>query len=331
MGVYLKIHLWAQYLVQASEAIINFFRYQVYKHKLRQQRISGWRDWIEVILTVLLLALFIQQYLFQLFIIPSSSMVPTLMVQDRVFVHKSAYGLEPYPFTRKYFSNKEIERGTVIPFVSPEYSRPSTIFLIAQRLVFYLTFSKVDLDIKAYERNPKPPVRLAAQPMIYAPSSDPNYQYTFQNYQPPLLVKRVVAVGGDRVRFVAGSPEIRLAGMKHFLTEEHVKEELGLNYQTNRDLKVFNQSNFYAIDHSYEKRVRNSYLSNPHDISIRSRFIAERLGDAIPPGYFQPFGDNRDRSHDGRWFGILNRDDLQGRVNYIIWPFRRIRNLHPDN
>ncbi len=321
----------SKYLVRSTEALINFVRYQTYRQKLRQQRISALRDWIEVLLVVLLSVLLINQYLLQLFVIPSSSMVPTLLVQDRVIVNKLAYGLEPYPFARKFFSQKKVVRGTVIPFISPEYRRPNTLFLIAQRVVFLLTFAKLDLDLKAYENSPKPPVRLASQPMLYAPSSQPNYQYTFNNYQPPLLVKRVIAVGGDRVRFVSGYPEIRLAGTKKFSSEKFIKKELSLHYETQRNMKLFNQTNYYNMDRSYEQRVRNAYLSSPHDVAIRSRFIADRLGDAIPAAYFEPFGDNRDHSHDGRWFGILNKDDLQGRLTYIVAPFSRFRSLEPQN
>ncbi|WGK68516.1 signal peptidase I [Candidatus Haliotispira prima] len=316
-------------LVRGTEAVINFLRYRAYKQKLRQQRISAVRDWLEVLLYVFCAVLLINQYLFQLFVIPSGSMIPTLLIQDRVVVSKPAFGLEPYPFAPKLFSEKKVERGTVVPFVSPEYRRPSTLFVIAQRIVFFLTFAKVDLDVQAYRNKPGPPVRLASQPMLYTLGSDPYYRYAFRDYQPPLLVKRVVAVGGDRVRFVEGNPEIRPAGAGAFIREEVLKEQLGLKYETNRDMAVFNRPTFYAMDRNYERRVRNSYLSNPHDVSIRSRFVAGRLGDAIPPGYFEPFGDNRDHSHDGRWFGILSRDDLQGRVSYIVAPFRRFRSLDP--
>ena len=139
----------SKYLVRSTETFINFIRYQIYRQKLRQQRISALRDWIEVLFAVLFSVLLLNQYLLQLFVIPSSSMVPTLLVQDRVIVNKLAYGLEPYPFARKFFSQRKIERGTVIPFISPEYRRPSTLFLIAQRLVFLLTFAKLDLDFKS--------------------------------------------------------------------------------------------------------------------------------------------------------------------------------------
>ena len=317
------------FLLRGTEAIINFMRWRAYRQKIRQQRISALRDWLEVLLSVFFAVLLINQYLLQLFIIPSGSMIPTLQEKDRVIVSKSAFGLEPYPFAPKLFSNREVGRGTVIPFVSPEYRRPSTIFIIAQRIVFLLTFSRLDLDKNAYDRNPQPPVRLASQPMLYAPSTQPYYQYAFNGYQPPLLVKRVVAVGGDRVRFCDGKPELRLAGSREFISESELKQYLDLHYHTQRDMHVFNQASFYAMDRSFEKRVRNAYLSNPHDIAIRSRFISERLGDFIPPGYFEPFGDNRDHSHDGRWFGLLNKEDLQGRVNYIIAPVKRFRSLDP--
>ena len=317
-------------LVVATESLINLFRYRSYCAKRKQQRISALRDWIEAIFFVLFVMLVLNQYLGQLFVIPSGSMIPTLQEKDRVFVNKLAFGLEPYPFGPKLFSENKIERGTVIPFISPEYRRPGTLFLIAQRIIFYLTFTRVDLDVLSHRRAPKPPVRLASQPMLFAPSTDPYYQYNTPSYQPPLLVKRVVAVGGDRVRFVGGEPELRLAGADRFTSEAELKRQLGLNYESQRDMGVFEQAGFYAMDRGFERRVRNSYLTNPHNIDIRSRFIAQRLGDAIPPHYFEPFGDNRDRSHDGRWFGILNRDDLQGRVSYIVAPFRRFRSLDPQ-
>ncbi len=319
----------ADWLVLGTEALINWLRYRTYKQKLRQQRISILRDWLELGLNVFLAVLLIHQFLLQLFVIPSGSMVPTLLVKDRVMVNKLAFGLEPYPFAAKLFSQRKIKRGTVIPFVSPEYRRPGTLFLVAQRIIFLLTVSRVDLDVKANENQPRAPVRLASQPMLFAPGTVPGYQYALNGYQPPLLVKRVVALGGDRVRFRGGNPEIRLAGAGNFIAEEDLKEQLGLTYETQRDLSAFDRFSFYAMDSGFEQRVRNAYLSNPHDVPIRSRFIGERLGDAIPAGYLEPFGDNRDHSHDGRWFGILNRDDLQGQVSYIVAPLGRFRNLSP--
>ena len=316
-------------LVTATEALVNLLRYRSYCVKRKQQRISALRDWIEAIFFVLFVMLVLNQYLGQLFVIPSGSMIPTLQERDRVFVNKMAFGIEPYPFGPKLFSKKKIERGTVIPFISPEYRRPGTLFLIAQRIIFYLTFTKVDLDVVSHRRYPKTPVRLASQPMLFAPSSDPYYRYNTTTYQPPLLVKRVVAVGGDRVRFVGGEPELRLAGADRFTSEVELKRQLGLDYESQRDIGVFERPSFYAMDKGFEQRVRSSYLANPHNIDIRSRFIAQRMGDAIPPHYFEPFGDNRDHSHDGRWFGILNRDDLQGRVSHIVAPFRRFRSLDP--
>jgi signal peptidase I len=55
-------------------------------------------EWVESIIVAFLLAMVIRTYLFQPFKIPSGSMIPTLIVGDRLFVNKLAYGpmLLPY-------------------------------------------------------------------------------------------------------------------------------------------------------------------------------------------------------------------------------------------
>jgi len=49
-------------------------------------------DNIKTILGALIIAAFIRSLLFQPFYIPSSSMEPTLLVGDRIFVSKFSYG-----------------------------------------------------------------------------------------------------------------------------------------------------------------------------------------------------------------------------------------------
>jgi signal peptidase I len=68
------------------------------------------REYAEALIIALLLALFIRTFIVQAFKIPSSSMVPTLLVGDHLLVSKFYYGLK-IPFTGE----------TLVPWNSPKH------------------------------------------------------------------------------------------------------------------------------------------------------------------------------------------------------------------
>jgi len=79
----------------------------------------AWREWIESLLVILLLAMVIRSFVVAPFKIPSSSMVPTLEVGDYLFVTRYNYGLR-IPFTDIQFAVNEASRGDVAVFDYPE-------------------------------------------------------------------------------------------------------------------------------------------------------------------------------------------------------------------
>ena len=103
------------------------------------------REWVEVIITAFILYLVIVTFAIQSFHIPSSSMVPTLKVRDRLFVSKFSYGVS-LPFTDKKVFQRHPQRGDVIVFRYPgdPYHRLS-LRLIAPAIRF-LTFKRIKLD-----------------------------------------------------------------------------------------------------------------------------------------------------------------------------------------
>ena len=88
---------------------------------------------IKTLFYALLIALFIRSFFFQPFFIPSSSMEPTLLIGDRLFVTKYSYGYSRHslPFSPKIYSKrifkKEPERGDVIVFKTPADNRTDYI------------------------------------------------------------------------------------------------------------------------------------------------------------------------------------------------------------
>ncbi len=77
------------------------------------------KDYLQPILTAVLIALFIRTFVVQAFKIPSGSMEPTLWVGDYILVNKFIYGMK-VPFTgTKFFQLAKPQRGDVIVFIFP--------------------------------------------------------------------------------------------------------------------------------------------------------------------------------------------------------------------
>jgi signal peptidase I len=78
---------------------------------------SKFREYVEAILTAILIAAFIISFVVQAFKIPSGSMIPTLLVGDHLFVNKFIYGVK-IPFFRKtIIPITDPKRGDVIVFI----------------------------------------------------------------------------------------------------------------------------------------------------------------------------------------------------------------------
>jgi signal peptidase I len=77
----------------------------------------------------ILIAIIIRTFFFQAFFIPSSSMEPTLLVGDRIFVSKFSYGYSKhsFPFSLPLINERvlfsEPGRGDIIVFKTPENLR----------------------------------------------------------------------------------------------------------------------------------------------------------------------------------------------------------------
>ena len=87
----------------------------------------------KTIFYALIIAVIIRSFFIQPFYIPSSSMEPTLLVGDRLFVTKYSYGYSKhsFPFSPSLFDNRiifsEPKRGDVVVFKTPSDNRTDYI------------------------------------------------------------------------------------------------------------------------------------------------------------------------------------------------------------
>jgi signal peptidase I len=281
-------------------------------------------DWIEAFLWAAGVVLLINQYLFQAYQIPSGSMIDTLLVNDRIFANKVIYGPELLPGVGKLKSPIQPKRGDVIIFENPEYFSNGTLFDIAQRIIYMLTFSLVDID-RAED----------GRPMAH------------------FLIKRAAGMEGDVIETRKGELYFCFAGENRWISERDYVKALGFKHRLSRQieetdypaleamfrvkayqglgvnppqtlLEKASVSNVYYGDAFAQTAARYAVLRGafPQDKQYRAHAARQR-GWYVPEGRILPLGDNRDNSHDGRFFGSVKASKILGQGSFKYWPPHR--------
>jgi len=284
-------------------------------------------DWIEAFIWAAGVVLLINQYLFQAYQIPSGSMIDTLLIGDRIFVNKLVYGPELVPGLAKLSSPFKPQRNQIIIFENPSYISRGPVFDIAQRVLYMLTLSLVDID---KDENGSPKAHF--------------------------LIKRAVGISGDRFTMEKGEMNILFPGETRWIPEREFIRKSGLDHPVNRlmaaaDYPLLESSGKAAafMDLGLEPPARLSepmesvadlrypdYIAHefsrlqllraaqPHDARYSALLSRFRLGWYVPEGRILPLGDNRDNSRDGRYFGPVRLNKVLGQGMVKYWPLGRL-------
>lgn len=306
-------------------------KYLIYRKRKKEERLEKQKhtnqlvDWIKSFLWAAMVVLLINQYLFQAYVIPSGSMMNTLLIKDRLFVNKFIYGPELIPGMCKLPGLKSPKRGDIIIFESPTYLSKGPLFDITQRILYMVTLSLVDIDKDSY--------------------GEPKAHF---------LIKRAVGAEGDRIRFRSGNMEIRPSGALDWIKEEDFRQlgcvpaqvrrlvsssdyplikqagEAGALYDHGQDISSSDMAAIRKLESVYmdnlafaEYRARMNHAIDPSDTTARSIWKKSEEGWYIPEGYIFPLGENRDNSRDGRYFGPVHKDKVLGQACVIYWPLGR--------
>jgi len=292
-------------------------------------------EWLDAIVFAVFVVLLINQFLLQLFIIPSPSMLNTLLVGDRVMVSKNTYGIELFPEGPKILDSRLPDRDEIITFYNPQYESKGPVFSLLSTIIYMGTLSFVNIDV------------------------DEN-----GNVREKLLVKRAAGVGGDTITFRDGDAYIKASGTGEYVLESTFRKENALSTAPHRtiekstytwynalarleglysegvassqlpkhlieDQQSLDSSVSFTDQYGYNKNVAiGRMMANPASDEARSEWAKLNVGMYVPYGYVLPLGDNRDNSGDGRYFGPVSAKSINGYVVTRVWPLNRIRGLY---
>jgi signal peptidase I len=287
-------------------------------------------DWLEAFLWAAGMVLLINQYLVQAYRIPSGSMIDTLNIGDHVFVNKIAYGPELLPGILKLPSPVKPKRNDIIIFENPSYISRGPVFDIAQRVIYMLTLSLLDIDRDE-----------AGMPRVH------------------FLIKRAAGSSGDRFVMENGDMRVLFAGEDRWTNEADYTAKRGWKHNISRIMqaeqypvlqaagqaaamadiglpvseKLFQAAssagNLRAPDYFAHERSRLETLrkASPQERRYTPLLARHRLGWYVPEGRVLPMGDNRDNSRDGRFFGPVKISKVLGKGMIIYWPYWRINRI----
>ncbi len=331
---------WELSVQAVTERVLTWRKRRRIAKKEKQKKKNPVLDWLDAILSAVVIVLLINQYLLQAYQIPSESMVPSLLISDRIFVNKLVYGPELVPGMLKVPGFRQPQRGEVVIFESPEYIAIGPLKDILQRVVYMVTLSLVDID-RDENGNPK---------------------HHF-------LVKRAIGMPGERIRMNDGNVQILTPGSMDFRSEAAIKEDLGLTYPNTRSFaadeypRLANAGTAYALEESnltvpdslksdlaryvsvshdadgrfksgqavalfddlafHTSRYRELWSLEPWNQVARLEWRRRAEGAYVPDDRLFPMGDNRDNSHDARYFGPVKLDKVLGRGLFRYWPLGR--------
>ena len=330
---------WSRGLQEGTERFLSWRKRRRLIRKEKQKQKNPILDWVEAILSAVLIVLVINQFLVQAYQIPSQSMVPTLLIGDRIFVNKLVYGPELLPGMVKIKGFRQPRRGEIIIFENPSYIPIGPVKDILQRVIYMLTLSMVDID-----------------------------RDEFGNPKHHFLIKRAIGMPGDRIRTVLGNVEIRPPGLGAWVPEAELKDMLGLKYPVKRAFSAaayqdFRKAGialalldarlqpdaaeeratgrFFAIkknddgsvswrqtvilDNIYLEtwRYRTLYALRPDSALFQAQWKQLEEGWYVPEARVFPMGDNRDDSRDARYFGPVPMNKVLGRALFRYWPLSR--------
>ena len=266
---------------------------------------STTRDYVESIVAAILIALALRAVVLEAFKIPSSSMYPTLEINDHIFVNKFIYGIR-IPFTTiKLFEWRKPKRGEVIVFIQP--CEPDRDYI---KRVIATEGQSVEVRCNVVYVDGKPVEHQLAQGegCTYRDQKEETGQWSTQ-------------VCSEYIERVDGH-------------EYHTYHDPGRPMRDDRLAKEGSLMNsdihdFPSIDGPHQPpscplqadgEVSGTHNQKPGQIVVERQNAGAcelQVHYVVPPGHVFVMGDNRANSNDSRFWGSGPIENIKGKALFI--------------
>lgn len=273
--------------------IAHFVASKTPKHKqgLGVKALTGVSDLFDsLIYAAVFIFMVIRPYFFQTFQIPTGSLNPTLMVGDFIGLNKAIY---------RY---TEPKRGDIVVFHPPAY---------------------------------------ACTPDQLRPNGDPKVDF----------VKRLIGLPGDVIEMRNGVTYVNNKPL--WEPYWHFSEQLSdgkFRLLTASETAEYEKQSWKLVNYkgkliplNYTARDANAALPSSEHFGRQPYWVADPFvikdptewdavkalpAQPIPAGQFLFMGDNRNHSFDGRAWGLIERDNIIGRAEFVWLPTNRMGGIH---
>ena len=285
-----------------------------YKTEQRYKKYGIVVDWLLAFLWAAGVVLLLNQYLLQGYQIPSGSMLSTLQLQDRIFVNKLVFGPELLPGLGKLPAVKKPDRFDVVVFENPDYISKGTLFEVAQRILYMLSLSFIDINkddlgrpkvqflIKRLVGMPKDVIKIINGVLYYklAGTNTWHSEQSFRKY--------------TQAKFIDNDPQSKLSAL-HRAAKEYVE-----NKELQSSIPYPRQFQSFEIQQAI---ARYTYELKPSPLYSDNKYAIHKNGWYIPENRYFFMGDNRDNSLDSRYYSAVPNRKILGKAFIVYWPRNR--------
>lgn len=276
-------------------------------YKLRRQRIKEERakphtfqekvwSWTKTIVGAVIVVMFINGFLIASFVVPTGSMESTVMTGDFLFVNKFVYG----PSTPQVIPFLNIP----LPFVSfPGYKTPERNDVI----VFIFPGEVYEVKAKEFQYFLKRCVAIAGDSLEIID----NRVYVNGAETPTPENGHVKTPHPDGIRQTTFPPNKLDKNGRPFFTHKYGP----IRIPKKGDIVQLNQQNFDEWNIFIQReghKVNRDYSTIYIDKQAVTSYTVER-------DYCFGIGDNRDNSHDSRFWGFIPYDNVVGSPILVYW------------